>query len=779
MPYVTGESLRARLERETQLAVDDAVRIAREVLAALESAHKHGVVHRDIKPENILLHEDQALVADFGIALAVSAAGGARMTQTGLSLGTPAYMAPEQAMGERVIDGRADIYALGAVLYEMLVGEAPFTGPTVQAIVARVMTEHPRPVTGQRKSVPDHVNAAILQSLEKLPADRFHTAGEFSKALVTPGAVSPRTTEAPLAVATGKPAQRAAMALLPWSIAGLALIAAFVFAVRTTFSKRDVAPVQLSIETPAGVEIAAGGEGVGISGDGKTVSFGVVSGGRSYLMLRNLSEGAPRLVEGSIGARGGVDFSADGHWVAFGGDDVLMKAPVEGGAAIQLSQAGWAQPSWAGDRIIFTRTYNTGLYSVSSDGKDTTMLTSPSREKKELGHWWPQLLPDGEHVLFTTYRTPPDKSDVEVLSLRTRERKVVLEGGYFGRFFDGKLLFVRANAVQVMEFNTRSLKASGSISRVPLDIEINPTNGWAGFAVSNEGTLFYRSSPDARVDLVWVDDVGNEEPAMQGSWKITDVVPSPDGTRIAVIRDGDVWVYERARQLFTRLTRSDQREANLVWSPDSRFVYYVRDVPQFDIFRREAGGGSQEELVVTSEFDKEPGSVSRDGKFLLFTEDDDTAEDVRAFPLDSIGTGKARTILAAPGDQRTVRMSPDGQWMTYGSNESGRNEIYLSPYPADRGPQRQQLSVDGGDLALWGPDGRTVYFMWSGRINRVRVNPRTGEIGKPELLSRVPSVRSWDIGTDGRLIIGKPARDVNHQSLRIVLNWPALLAKKK
>src|SRR5687767_9616424 len=185
MPYISGESLRARLERETQLAVDDAVRIAREVASALESAHRQGVVHRDIKPENILLHEEQALVADFGIALAVSAAGGPRMTQTGLSLGTPAYMAPEQAMGERAIDARADIYALGAVVYEMLVGEAPFTGPTVQAIVARVMTESPRPVTGQRKSVPANVNAAVLRALEKLPADRFHTPAEFSAALAT------------------------------------------------------------------------------------------------------------------------------------------------------------------------------------------------------------------------------------------------------------------------------------------------------------------------------------------------------------------------------------------------------------------------------------------------------------------------------------------------------------------------------------------------------------------------------------------------------------------
>ena len=183
MPLVTGETLRARLERERQLPIDDAVRIAREVADALGSAHALGIIHRDIKPENILLHGGHALVADFGIALAVQSAGGARMTQTGLSLGTPQYMSPEQAMGEKVIDLRSDIYALGAVTYEMLVGEAPFTGPSVQAIVARVLTEEPRSIALQRKAVPEAVENAVMRALEKLPADRFASAAEFVTAL--------------------------------------------------------------------------------------------------------------------------------------------------------------------------------------------------------------------------------------------------------------------------------------------------------------------------------------------------------------------------------------------------------------------------------------------------------------------------------------------------------------------------------------------------------------------------------------------------------------------
>src|SRR6478735_2051954 len=187
MPFVDGESLRERLRREKQLPVSDAVRLATEVASALDYAHRHGVIHRDIKPENILLHDGQALVADFGIALALTSAGGTRMTETGMSLGTPHYMSPEQAMGEREITARSDVYALGAVLYEMLSGEPPFTGPTAQAIVAKVMTDDPRPLTIHRKTVPPHVEAAVLTALAKLPADRFETAKQFAEALASPG----------------------------------------------------------------------------------------------------------------------------------------------------------------------------------------------------------------------------------------------------------------------------------------------------------------------------------------------------------------------------------------------------------------------------------------------------------------------------------------------------------------------------------------------------------------------------------------------------------------
>jgi serine/threonine-protein kinase len=224
MPFVEGESLRDRLVREKQLPIGDAVRIAKEVASALDYAHRHGVIHRDIKPENILLHDGQALVADFGIALAVSQAGGTRMTETGMSLGTPHYMSPEQAMGEREITARSDVYALGCVTYEMLTGDPPFTGSTAQAIVAKVMTDEPMPPRRHRKTVPESVEAAVLTALEKLPADRFPSAAAFAEALTSTATVPLRVG----AGARGVPTRRwladwrswAALAVAAGSLAG-------------------------------------------------------------------------------------------------------------------------------------------------------------------------------------------------------------------------------------------------------------------------------------------------------------------------------------------------------------------------------------------------------------------------------------------------------------------------------------------------------------------------------------------------------------------------------
>src|SRR5579884_3065480 len=335
MPYVDGEGLRDRLNRETQLPIADAVRVARDVASALDYAHRHGVIHRDIKPENILLHESTAVVADFGIALAVQSAGGQRLTQTGLSLGTPQYMPPEQAMGERTLDARADVYALGAVLYEMLVGEPPFTGPTVQAVLARSMTEIPRSLIAQRRSIPPHIEAAVLRALEKLPADRFASAAEFANALEDERAAPLRSTHAePTTWRRATVVLGAATVVLAGALAWLGARA----------SRRAV-PL-LTVRIGAAADGPSEFHDIALSPDGSTLAYVSASsadGGRIW--LRKLSDGTATPLKETEEARqlfwapdgSGIGFFAGGSLrvvtLATGSVRTLAPAPLPAGGA--------------------------------------------------------------------------------------------------------------------------------------------------------------------------------------------------------------------------------------------------------------------------------------------------------------------------------------------------------------------------------------------------------------------------------------------------------------
>src|SRR4051795_4689784 len=338
MPFVEGESLRDRLTREKQLPVGDAIRIAGEVAGALDYAHRHGVIHRDIKPENILLHDGSALVADFGIALAVShAGGGSPMTETGMSLGTPHYMSPEQAMGEREITARSDIYALGCVLYEMLTAEPPFEGATAQAIVARVLTESPRSLRPQRKSIPPHVEAAVMTALEKLPADRFESAKAFGEALVDPGysggVTGTRTILSRAAPGAGTSVRRL---LVPTIAIGLACAVLGLAAGWIAWHPRtpEFPPVVLrySVVLPDSVGLTdALGTPMAYAPDGSVVAYS----SRAGLMLRY----ADRLdVTAVPGGRRGLTpfFSPDGRWLGFGDGPALVKVSLAGGAPVTI-----------------------------------------------------------------------------------------------------------------------------------------------------------------------------------------------------------------------------------------------------------------------------------------------------------------------------------------------------------------------------------------------------------------------------------------------------------
>ena len=301
MPFIDGETLEDKLDREKQLAVDEAVRIARDVADALDYAHRQGVIHRDIKPANVLLHDGRPVVADFGIALAVSAAGAGRMTEMGLSLGTPHYMSPEQASADRDLSARSDIYSLGCVLYEMIAGQPPYTGPSAQSILVRILTDTPRPLTELRHTVPPHVAATVAKALEKLPADRFETAKAFLEALGDEGfAYEPKAftkTATPAAPRpTAAPARRPAwQSVLPWAAAGVRAIA-----VGASWLQPD--PPSLVQRFPLALNDLGYGSGPAfvISPDGSTIAY---IGQDQRLYWRSISSLEAQVVPGSEQSR--------------------------------------------------------------------------------------------------------------------------------------------------------------------------------------------------------------------------------------------------------------------------------------------------------------------------------------------------------------------------------------------------------------------------------------------------------------------------------------------
>src|SRR5215475_1060937 len=464
MPYVEGESLRARIDREKQLPVDEALRITTAIAGALDYAHRHGVIHRDLKPENILLQDGQPLVADFGIALAVSNAGGSRITQTGLSLGTPQYMSPEQATGERAIDGRTDIYSLGAVLYEMLAGEPPHVGPTVQAIVARVITDVPPRVRVKRASVPEHVDAAVAKALEKVPADRFATAADFAEVLEGDKAIA---DAAPRAAPTGGQGRPRPLMVAGVGIIGLVVGAALVFA---RFRRPAHATSVSFVLTPsAGEEI--NGLSVDISPDGRRIVYPGATGDVSRLYLRPLDDSKARVLPGTDGAQSPV-FSPDGEWIAFFAGDELKRIAIDDGSIVTVARSlnprpmAWVDPS----RILIpTRAITqrrSGLSEVSPNGGDPRpVIASDSAHGENFEAIL--ALPDFKTILFQSQGPGgPEDDFLAVGSLVTHDYTAT-------RFLISRPLAYVDGFVIGLQLEP----GSGSIVAVPFDLRARRVRG--------------------------------------------------------------------------------------------------------------------------------------------------------------------------------------------------------------------------------------------------------------------------------------------------------------
>jgi len=738
MPLVTGETLRARLEREKQLPADDAIRIAGEVADALAYAHELGVIHRDIKPENILLQGGHATVADFGIALAVQQAGGQRMTQTGLSLGTPQYMSPEQAMGERTVDARSDLYSLAAVTYEMLVGEAPFTGPTVQTILARVMTEEPRPIVAQRKSIPDHVEYAVMRGLEKLPADRWSSAREFGAALEGGASAS----NASMATARHRSDARARPSVtvqlsqpIVLAFAGIALasIAFAVWSRSNAGAPRERADVvRFTIPAVAGERAnPLGYSTLAISPDGRTLVFvGLGDDKRPQLMLRALDDIAPRPLPETADASNPI-FSPDGKWIAFIRGNQIFKMGLDGSRPQQLASAPsiFGGMSWSSTGVIII-SGNVALYTLPENGGPLRELVKPNRSAGELYFIAPVVIDAEGLVLFGSQPSSSAAgAKLAVASLKTGEHVALgIAGDQPLGVFGNILAYVTsAGVIMGVPFDARAKKITGAPVQLVSDIAINNTSGLARASLAANGTLFYQSGTQTS-QVVTVGANGSASPLLAEAREYAFPRLSPDGRRLAIAVGSagrrDVWLFDLSSQTMTRLTSEGVSNDRPEWSPDGKRVLYrsERGV-RTAIWARPADlSGEAVPLVAFPSADVFEAVMSPDMRSIVYQLDTSGAD---VYYRALAGDTTPRVVSnSQQGIETMPRLSPDGRWVAFTTDESGRVEVVVQPFPGPGG--RVQVSSGGGSEPIWSRDGKRLFYRGDGRLMAARIAPGLG-----------------------------------------------------
>jgi serine/threonine-protein kinase len=733
MPFVEGESLRDRLSREKQLPIGDAVRIATEVAGALDYAHRHGVIHRDIKPENILLHDGAALVADFGIALAASRSGGSRMTETGMSLGTPHYMSPEQAMGEREITARSDVYALGAMTYEMLVGDPPFTGSTAQAIVAKVMTERPRPIRVQRDTVPPAVEDAVLTALQKLPADRFATAAEFAEALhdtsdTARTRITPAWRSDGAAVATGGWRRRVRDPVV--LVLGAVAVASVLFAgwarrsapaARENVVRFALAAPQTGLTSSLALNILA------VSPDGRTLVYGAQSEGRGQqLMIRALDDVVARPLPGTEDGSQPI-FSPDGRWVGFIRGNQLYRIGVDGSAPQLLGAApgtfnGW---SWSATGVIVV-SGNIDLYVIPEGGGPARPLGGRGRVRGELYRDTPLVVDDAQSVVYASWTSSAlTGAKIAIASLATGETTLLdLPGIQPLGVVDGTLVYVTAGgAIMGVRVDMAKRRLLGTPVQLLDNVALNNSSGLARAALSRR-TLFYQSGSQLS-QLLMVGPGGTARPILGDRRDYAFPRLSPDGQRLAITvgtsDHRDIWVDELSSGTLTRLTTAGATNERPEWSPDGSRVLYRSDRDnRTAIWWRPADlSAAATPLLGGNHFDVFEAVISPDARYIVYQLDTLGADIYyRAMSGD---TAPRPVATSATAIENMPRLSPDGRWIAFDTDESGRNEVVVQPFPGPGG--RVQVSVNGGTEPVWSRDGHRLFYRGDGKLLAATIRP--------------------------------------------------------
>jgi serine/threonine-protein kinase len=787
MPYIQGETLREKLNRETQLGIDEAAKITTEVADALQYAHEQGVIHRDIKPENILLQGGRAMVADFGIALAVSAAAGGRMTETGLSLGTPHYMSPEQATADKHITNRSDVYSLGCVLYELLTGDPPHTGPSAQQIILKIVSDEARPVSELRKAVPPNVAAAVAKALEKLPADRFDSARAFAEALRNPSFVGTAATVRSIGTAASTvPSFRRSAGLVVFGLVASVLAAwGWLRPSRTL----PVARYPTALGASGALDGITFGVEVALSPDGASLVFRDPLTGPGQLYIKRRDEVTAQPLAGTEGGSGPF-FSPDGAWIGFVAHGQLRKVPSTGGASLKLADSvnpSFNHGAWLEDGSIFYYDLPTSSLRRLRSGEATSQTIASPATLGGRAPWLPTPLPSARGVLFTAHLT----NCLGPVSCRPSRVYV-----YDERRDTVSALFEDAiGAWYVPTGHVLYLTSSGTLLAVPWDNDALAATGppvpildgiqAPGFVVSDEGTALYLLGPPEFVpgpkpnaQVVWVDRSGHVEP-VDSSWQVNTggvyggadrsleigwgLALSPDGRRIAVtlLTDlgTDVWIKQLPTGAVSRLTLYPGVDRAPAWTPDGRAITFLSDRPiprdtaprahRFGLWEQAVDGTGEPRLLWGKDAST-AGFWSPDGRWVVLgsigSAGDSAGGDILAVRpgVDSV----ARRLVATEYDEEGPALSPDSRWLAYVSNEQGENEVFVRPFPDVNGG-KWPVSSGGGSAPVWAHNGRELFYVGGGKMHVVGIHPGPPFFAdRPRILFTLPDrVRTWLVGS--------------------------------
>jgi eukaryotic-like serine/threonine-protein kinase len=788
MPFVDGESLRERLDREKQLNVGEAVRIAASVASALQYAHERGIVHRDVKPANILLHAGEPVVADFGIALAISAAGGGRLTETGMSVGTPHYMSPEQASADRDVSPRSDIYALACVLYEMLAGDPPHTGPTAQAVLMRILTEEPRDVSEVRRSVPPNVRDALARGLEKLPADRFETADAFKRALADeaftyqpkPRAARTRPGMAP-AVASWVGDTRTRALLGVTALLGVVAILMGGLAIRPAIPplSAPLAPAHRY----AIVDTARSDVAIAISREGDVAYVATVDG-RRHLRLRRAKDTRSTEIPNTAGANFPA-FSPAGDWVVFAlNQRELRKVQLSTGTSVTLVPDGVMQPvftpGWTDDGwILFSGP--DAIHRVPEIGGEAELVA------EAVTPIFPRLLPGGRVLLYTEMpQGNPANARVMARDLTTGDTTTIApSGGNAAWSPTGHILYGhRSASIFAVPYDLRRREVTGA--PVPVQENVFTLGALSFFDLSSTGSMTYVGGAGASVDMsrlsfAWVEPDGNTSEIPIDPTDHADARISPDGRQVAYTRGGYIYIFDLGRGTNQRLTFEGDNYHDPIWSPDGRRLAFTatRDdgAGGGDIFIKNVDGRSRAELVVGYEGQQYPSDWLEDGTLVFFSRAQIGAQ--TDILMTRLGSDTDPTpLLRADWDESSPRVSPDHRLLAYTSTETGQRHVFVREFP-DMGGRWQVSDRPAIGPAVWAPDGGALVYQdeASGRLVRAELDfePSLRVLARTDVTEQ-PGGSIRDLHPDGRrLLVARPvgadALEEENVELIVVASW--------